>query len=439
MKRFILLLLFFISSSVWATKFTDLKFSQYQVADSQWNVNACMNTATCQVYSKNPGVMYKYPPYGGTWAWQAGQYVQFSETGNTTYPYEAKVYNSNGTLAASIGTIRLLNMGADYFFAVGTDTWTGQLFSYTSGMANTTGVSWTGTQNASVAQADSYAINGSTTPLAAGETAGGGGAAPVYTSDITVVQSTARNAAYARRDALGRNNAIYIDQRNGSDNINIEQNSSYNSVQGLGGAQYAIINGSGNNITIRQGDPSNTTGKNLVELNVVGSSNNLNLNQGRTNTAGSIDSSESNGHIQRINIVGSYTTINSVQNNSGGSTSGHYYSVDISGNSNANNVTQTGNNSKSVFEVVNGTGNGVNISQSGLGNHYLDLTLTGFGNSITAIQTGDATHKATISLTNAGGPSAMVLTQQGNTAQVYSIQQSCATMSGCSVSVTQGQ
>jgi len=151
---------------------TDIKFGQSQIADSQWNVNACLNTTTCEIYSKQPGTMYKIPWTSGQWSWQAGQYVKFSLTGNASYPYEGKVYNSDGTLAGTIGTGKIVNMGPDYFFFVGNDNNTGQLFSGSSGMNNTSGVSWTGTLNPTIQQANTYAdANYSTVPLAAGQTA----------------------------------------------------------------------------------------------------------------------------------------------------------------------------------------------------------------------------------------------------------------------------
>lgn len=170
MKRFLLILLLFCSNAF--ADLTDIKFGQSQIADSQWNVSACLYTTTCQIYSKSPGTMYKIPWYTGQWSWQAGQYVQFSLTGDATNPYEGKVYNSDGTLAGTIGTGHIVNMGPDYFFFVGNDNDTGQLFSGSSGMSSTAGVTWTGTLNPTIAQANAYAnANYSTVPLAAGQTA----------------------------------------------------------------------------------------------------------------------------------------------------------------------------------------------------------------------------------------------------------------------------
>jgi len=151
---------------------TDIKFGRYQIADSQWNVNSCLNTTTCQIYSKNPGTAYKIPWTSGQLSWATGDYVQFELSGNASFPYLAKQYNSAGQVKATLGTGKIVNMGPDYFFFVGNDNNTGQLFSGSSGMNSTAGVSWTGTRNPSIQQADTYAnATYSTVPLAAGATA----------------------------------------------------------------------------------------------------------------------------------------------------------------------------------------------------------------------------------------------------------------------------
>jgi len=89
---------------------SDLKFGQYQIADSQWNVSACMYTATCQIYSKNPGTAYKIPWTSGQLSWAAGDYVAFAATGDATNPWNAVQYNSNGTQKAVMGTGHIINM-----------------------------------------------------------------------------------------------------------------------------------------------------------------------------------------------------------------------------------------------------------------------------------------------------------------------------------------
>lgn len=176
MKLLIAALVFLVAgfggcNKVQAAGLADLKFGQAQIADSQWNVSACTQTATCQIYSKNPGTAYMIPWYTGQLNWSAGDYVAFAATGDATNPWNAVQYNSSGTQKAVMGTGHIINMGADYFFFVGNDNDTGQLFSMTSGFSNTSGVTWTGTLNPTTTQVNTYAANGSTTPLAAGQTA----------------------------------------------------------------------------------------------------------------------------------------------------------------------------------------------------------------------------------------------------------------------------
>ena len=197
MKRLLLQFLFLflltvcVSAYSQATGLADLKFGRAQIADSQWNVQACTQTATCQIYSKNPGTVYRIPWTSGQLSWATGDYVAFVATGNGTNPWNAIQYSVNGTQKSVMGTGHIINMGNDYFFFVGNDNDTGQLFSMTQGFANTSGVTWTGTLNPTVAQTNAYAANGSTTPLAAGQTAAPAGPPPpaptaIYMNNATV-------------------------------------------------------------------------------------------------------------------------------------------------------------------------------------------------------------------------------------------------------------
>jgi len=193
-------------TKVFATTFTDLKFGRSQIADSQWNVSACMYTNTCQIYSTQPGTMYQIPWFNGQWNWQTGQYVQFNMTGNATNPYEAKVYNSNGSVAGVIGTGRIINMGTDssgksLFFFVGNDNNTGQLFSTNYGLTGTSGYTWTGTLNPTIAQVNTFSSTGSTTPLAAGQTVSAPSTPTVTGTSVTYTTRTVNsgNTTYVYR------------------------------------------------------------------------------------------------------------------------------------------------------------------------------------------------------------------------------------------------
>ena len=267
---------------------------------------------------------------------------------------------------------------------------------------------------------------------------GGGAVEPTWpaTSDITAGQTTQRNAAKARVASITLGNHLYIEEKIGSSNnsVTVEQTGFYNKIAGLGGGTYAIINGGSNTVNIKQGD---TLGKNLIEFSVAGSTNNVTIWQARNPTTGLKDGSESGGHYMGLNITGSTNTLSLKQSNEGGSTSGHFAYVDITGNNNQGTLKQMGNGEKTFFGIINGNTNVFDVTQQGAGS-FMDLSLTGNGHNVTANQKDAGSHKATINLTNAGGSSTVNLIQQGSTAQNINITQQCATLSGCSVSVTQG-
>jgi hypothetical protein len=219
--------------------------------------------------------------------------------------------------------------------------------------------------------------------------------------------------------------------------VTIEQVGSYNRIQGLGGAgTNAHVGGFSNTVDIKQGDT--LSGRNLIELSVQGNDNAVALSQARNTSTGAVDGQESGGHIARVHIAGDVGTYVLRQGNDGGAASGHFLNYTMQGSGGTHRVTQSNNGEKLAFISITGNNNNETVTQSGTGNHFLDLTMTGNGNGATVTQTGFATQKATINLTNAGGPSIITLLQQGSTSQIYSISQSCATLSGCSVSVTQG-
>lgn len=349
--------------------FIQLKFGRFQVADTQWNVNACLNTTTCQIYSKQPGVMYKIPWTQGQWQWQPGQYVQFSISGDPSFPYVAKVYNSDGTEAGVIGTGKIVNMGPDYFFFIGDDNNTGQLFSLTSGMSDTSGVSWTGTLNPTQEQVDAYAAGGSTSPLAAGETAGapglccGGSAAPFNA-----------NAGFVGRLDQWNNNNI-----TGDNAVNITQIGNYNAatVQQSGNRNYVELSVAGHNntSTVTQ-STTGPTQSNYIEATVLGNSNSTQLEQ-----------------ISTGQVKGIYATVtddnNSVvvqQKDSGG----HYAEINLSG----------GNKT-------------VDLLQQGGGNHMARITLSGGATSITTTQSGGTQQHYSIDHNCAQASCAAITVTQG--------------------------
>ena len=257
---------------------------------------------------------------------------------------------------------------------------------------------------------------------------------PVYSSSISGAQTIRKNNLTTTRDALTNNN-IYIDQAGDNNTINIEQSGNNNSIQGIN-QQRAKLLGNGNNITIKQGDPIDLTGKNLIKLETNGASNTLNLTQGRNPLTGLADGAESNGHILSLGLTGNSNNVSAKQSNDGGNNSGHFAEINISGNTNMLNLTQGNNTGKTFFGSVTGNNNSLTASQTGTGADFLDITLTGNGHNVNSAQSGTGNHAATINLTNSGGASSVTLTQGGRTVQTNSIQQSCSNPAGRRFRVT---
>ena len=258
---------------------------------------------------------------------------------------------------------------------------------------------------------------------------------PQYASSITAEQQNRINSAATRLAGIVRN-GIYIDQVGNNNQITVSQEGGYNQVSGAG-ATYAPVQGDLNTITIRQGDPANPVGKNLIEMSVQGTgSNTLNLNQGRDSN-GNYTGTDVGGHYQLVTVSGYSNQVTTSQQNAGG-VKGNYLETNVVGNYNTVGLVQAdGTTQKQTFASVNGNNNALSASQTGLGNHYLDVSLTGNGNSATVNQYGNTANAATISLTNAGGPASVNLTQTGG--QIYSISTVCVTAGGCApITVKQG-
>lgn len=414
-KLLVAIILTFITLTSWAVALTDLKFGQYQIADSQWDTGACLYTNTCNIYYTNPGTMYKIPWYNGQWNWQAGQYVKFVASGISGYPYTANVYNSDGTLAGIIGSGRIINMGVDnngyaLFFFVGTDDNTGQLFSTNYGLTGNNAYSWTGTLDPTIAQVDTFASSyGSTSPLSPGEVYTSGGSSPpgptVEGGTITqtnapssqiITSGGSSTAGYTgtqetrvntwSNGSQNYNNILYIEQTYGNNNnITITQSGVKNRID-------FTLSGNGNVATTTQ------TGSNYLKEEIPGWGNSIMINQ--TNT-----------------------------------TLTNYAETKIQGNGNTVNHTQTGPGNHVLFNTVTGDINTVNTTQSGTAGHYAETKLTGNWNSAKVDQLGNTQNKANIDLTNAGGPASVDLQQNGG--KSFTIIQGCTNPAGCTTVIRQ--
>jgi len=335
-------------SKVQATGLADLKFGQAQIADSQWNVQACTQTATCQIYSTNPGTAYKIPWTSGQIQWATGDYIQFQPyTKDANNPWLAVQFDANGVGKTNMGIGHIINMGTDFFFFVGSDNNTGQLFSMTSGLSGSAGVTWTGTLNPTDAQVNAYAANGSTTPLAAGQTAGppplccGASATAVIVQDTNFYNSVNTFMNRTTNDAQ-----IYVEQIGNNNTIVIEQTGTANNRIRYDG------NGNNNSISTNQ-NSTNPSAYNFIDLGVNGNANAVNITQQSTGGV--------KGVLARINDNNNSLIVQ--QKDSGN----HYADVVLSGGNKNVDILQEGSAGHAARVGLTGMPVDLSLTQSGNG------------------------------------------------------------------------
>lgn len=256
-----------------------------------------------------------------------------------------------------------------------------------------------------------------------------------HAQDTQQIQSTTSIAGVDAATATVNyvsNPSIYIDQVGSSNSINVQQNG-IDSVGGIG-QQSMPVQGTGNTVKIRQGDPTNAVGRSSIESAVYGDYNYLGLNQGIT-LANQTNGQDSGQHYQSVVVTGTGNQINAEQTNTGAG--GHYLSTTVTGNYNNVSASQADNTAKTASININGDLNNVLTSQSGTGAQSLSVNLLGNNNSATVSQSGSMANNASISITNAGGPGSVNLTQTGG--QSYYINTVCVQAGGCTpITVRQG-
>lgn len=364
-------------------------------------------------------------------------YIQWPGTGSVPITF----YNSadDGFVLKINGTTVINNwveQGNAYYNSSGSITLTGgtayyiDVWYYENGGGAAAMLFWTYSgQGITIVPTTAYATSATywvpTSPTTIGTSSG-----------ITNAQSTRKNNLITNRNNIS-GNQIYVDQAGDNNTFNITQSSNNNSIQGIN-QQNALLKGNSNTVTIKQGNTSDTTGKNLIklEMNTGSNSNTVKLYQGY-NVNGTVNTSDSDGHIISLGLTGSSNQVNVYQTNLGGTNAGHFAELNITGSTNNITVNQKGNGGKTFFSTVNGSSNTVSALQDGTGQDFLDVKLTGNGHTVNASQDGTGNHLGYIDLTNSGGSSTVNLTQTGSTAQSYSITQTCVNPAGCSVTVTQ--
>lgn len=248
------------------------------------------------------------------------------------------------------------------------------------------------------------------------------------TITITSAQQTTVNSA---KSATG--NGVNMNVDGDSNTLNIEQHGENNFIIGSDWSSTATITGDNNTLNVDQGNvtTSGSSGNNGLGIEITGDTNTVSVSQGDYAT-------DSGDHRIMVDIDGSTNTLNLSQRNDGNANSEHYMSLDLDSSQNVISMQQLNDGDKFLFLDVDNNNNTVDINQSGSGSHYLDLHLESgsYAHDVDISQTGTGSHGARINLD--GYSTDFDLQQQGSTDQNYSVDMTCGTANGCSVSTTQG-
>lgn len=192
----------------------------------------------------------------------------------------------------------------------------------------------------------------------------------------------------------------------------------YTDAWGSGYTWGGDLDGQDNEIEIRQKCSFSTCNDNDFQFHIQGNYNNVVFGQGYENNnsltpSWSYDGTEPGGNFVRLDIHGDYNDFKGSQKQ------------------------DSSNINHSITANIYGDYNDVFVKQMQNGNKTLNLTLNNDNNDISVVQKKNGAHTATITLSGTYGTN-LNLTQTGDTTQTYSLTQTCATVGGCSVTVTQG-
>ena len=180
---------------------------------------------------------------------------------------------------------------------------------------------------------------------------------------------------------------------------------------------------------------------NYVSLNSTGGSNDITIRQGMHDD-GTVDLDETGGHEAYWTVTGDNNNVESYQtdtNRGGGGGDHHHLANIVNGDSNNVSHTQMGKAGHTGFIEIQGDSNNVSLLQRGNGGQKTaDIVLTGDGHSVNSDQRGTGSANLELDLTNSGGSYSVQTNQNTSTThRSYSLTGSCATLGGCSVTVTQ--
>lgn len=228
--------------------------------------------------------------------------------------------------------------------------------------------------------------------------------------DLDVTQQGFANTVLFSFDH--QNNTIKLIQKGNNNYIG------YTDAWGSGYNWGGDLDGQDNDIEIRQRCSFATCNDNDFQFHIQGNYNEVVFGQGyelnnSLTPTWNYDGTEPGGNFVRLDIHGDYNDFKGSQKQDSSSVT-HSMTWNIYGDYNDVYSKQMQNANKTLTGTINNDNNTISTVQKKNGAHTANITLSG-------------TYGTTLNLT-----------QTGDTAQSYTLSQTCATVGGCSVSVTQG-
>ena len=240
--------------------------------------------------------------------------------------------------------------------------------------------------------------------------------------DLGIVKSNSPNNIFRALQDGHDNDIIFSVDGDGNEvAITQEGNNNYiglSSYWGAGHDHGGDIDGDNNVLNVRQKCSYTSCNENTFEFHIEGNSNDVMFGQGYfldnpNDTSWAFDNNEPGGNFIRLDIHGDNNDFKGAQKMDSSSINHNMY-VNIFGDDN------------NVF-----------ANQWQNGNKTLNLNIYNDDNDIDIRQKKNQAHTATISLYGSYGTN-LSLTQSSTTAaQTYTLSQTCVTVGGCSISVTQ--
>jgi len=200
--------------------------------------------------------------------------------------------------------------------------------------------------------------------------------------------------------------------------------------------------GSGNTVKVLQGSLSGASGNNTVDLTVTGNDNTVQLLQDR-NDAGNDDPIAVGNHETIVTITGNNNNVWQAQRNNGtwgSGPDGHESTIDINGDYADVDVVQQADVKKTLSIDIDADYVTADIRQNGHGQHDIALDVDNDYSTFDLDQGYNpgslSGHSMNISTSGTYSSDVTVL-QQSDTPKSYTLSQTCVTVGGCAVSVTQ--